>query len=95
MGVFVAYPAFLISSMGPFFPLSVRVTVGVCTFLLVGYLVTRPEIGLPVFGGWAIILPVALTVGGVGLVSAAGVLVLVFTVGPLVVTLVTFGGASV
>jgi hypothetical protein len=91
--VFVAYPAFLAGSSTGVFPLPVNGLVAVCTLVVVGYLVVRPEIGIPVFGIWSVALPVVLVVSGVGVLSLAGLFVFSATVVPLTVALVSLGGA--
>jgi hypothetical protein len=83
LAVFVAYPVFLGSTVAPWFPPSVNAIVGICTLFVVAYLVLRPELGIPVFGGWLALLPVALSVAGLGVVSLPGALAFLLTAVPL------------
>lgn len=69
---FLLYPVFLVSSLLPVFPLFVNVVVGVCTLLLVAYLLSIPEAGVLVFGGWTLFAPALLLVTGVGLFTPIG-----------------------
>lgn len=69
---FLLYPVFLASSLLPAFPLLVNVVVGVCTLLLVTYLLSMPEAGVLVFGGWTLLAPVLLLSTGVGLFTPLG-----------------------
>jgi hypothetical protein len=83
LAVFVAYPVFLGSTVAPWFPPSVNAIVGICTLFVVAYLVLRPELGIPVFGGWLALLPVALSVAGLGVLSISGALAFLLTAVPL------------
>jgi len=83
LAVFVAYPVFLGSTVAPWFPPSVNAIVGICTLFVVAYLVLRPELGIPVFGGWLALLPVALSVAGLGVLSFSGALAFLLTAVPL------------
>ena len=95
LAVFVAYPVFLGSTVAPWFPLTVNAIVGVCTLFVVAYLVMKPELGIPVFGGWLALLPVALSVAGLGVFSIAGTLAFVLTAVPLVLCVgALVGGAT-
>lgn len=73
---FLLYPVLLASSVLPAFPAVVNVVVGVCTLLLVVYLLGIPEIAVFVFGGWAFLAPFGLAVLGVGVLSAVGLVAL-------------------
>jgi len=95
LATFGAYPAFLASTVTPLFPLGVNLLVGLCTLAMLGYLILRPEIGVAVLGAWLFILPFALTVSGVGVVSLGGLYALVVTVVPLVLCVATLAGTSV
>ena len=75
---FVLYPVFLASAFLPTFPLFANLLVGLCTLALVVYLLSEPELGVLVFGGWTLLAPVALTAGGVGLLSGLGILAWAF-----------------
>jgi hypothetical protein len=94
LATFAAYPVFLAATVIPLFPLGVNLLVGLCTLAMVGYLITRPEIGVAVLGAWLLVLPVALTVSGIGVVSLGGLYALVATVVPLVLCVATLLGAS-
>ena len=73
--VFVLYPVFLYSSVSPRFSLATNLVVGTCTLLVLGYLLTMPEIGIVVFGAWSVIAPVlVLALPVVDLLSVVGVL---------------------
>ena len=70
--------------------------VGLCTLFVVAYLVLRPELGIPVFGGWLTLLPVALSVAGLGVFSLSGVLAFLLTAVPLALCLgALVGGATI
>ncbi|WP_435195129.1 J domain-containing protein [Natronomonas sp. EA1] len=73
---FLLYPVLLASSVLPAFPPAVNVVVGVCTLLLVVYLLTVPEVAVFVFGGWAFLAPFGLAALGVGVLSAVGLVAL-------------------
>ncbi|MEF8841295.1 MAG: DnaJ domain-containing protein [Haloarculaceae archaeon] len=94
LATFAAYPVFLASTVTPLFPLGVNLLVGLCTLAMLGYLIARPEIGIAVLGAWLLVLPVALTVSGVGVVSLGGLYVLVATGVPLVLCVATLLGVS-
>ena len=95
LAVFVAYPVFLGSTVAPWFPLSVNAIVGICTLFVVAHLVMKPELGISVSGGWLALLPVALSVAGLGVFSLLGALALVLTVVSLVLCVgALVGGAT-
>ncbi|MFC7226559.1 DnaJ domain-containing protein [Salinirubellus salinus] len=95
LAVFVAYPVFLGSTVAPWFPLPVNAIVGVCTLFVVAYLVLKPELGIPVFGGWLALLPVALSVAGLGVLSLSGALAFLLTAVPLALCVSALvGGAT-
>ena len=94
LATFAAYPVLLASTVTPLFPLAVNLLVGTCTFAILGYLVLRPAIGIAVLGAWLLVLPVALTVSGIGIVSPGGIYSLVLTVVPLTLCVATLAGAS-
>lgn len=75
---FALYPVFVASAFLPAFPLAVNLLVGLCTLALVVYLLSVPETGVLVFGGWTLLAPVALTTTGVGLLSGLGVVAWAF-----------------
>jgi hypothetical protein len=90
---FAVYPVLVVSSVTPWFPLSVNLAMAVLTLPFAGYLVTRPAVGMPVFAGWTLLFPVALTVAGIGVVSLAGTVAMALAVGPLALTLVALADA--
>ena len=92
LATFAAYPVLLASSVTPLFPLGVNLLVAFCTVCVLGYLVVRPAVGVAVLGTWLVVLPVALTVSGVGLLSLGGVYALAVTVVPLVLCVATLAG---
>lgn len=94
LATFAAYPVLLASAVTPLFPIAVNLLVGTCTLATLGYLVLRPAVGVAVLGAWLLVLPVALTVSGVGIVSLGGLYSLVLTVVPLIICVVTLAGAS-
>lgn len=89
----VLYPLMLFSALFPPFPLFVNIVVGMCVVFLVGYLQSRPEVGVIVFGTWSVLSPLALAFVGVPLTGLVGVLALAGTWLPLglsALTLVMF-----
>jgi molecular chaperone DnaJ len=75
--MFVFYPVFLLASLFPIFPTPVNVVVGLCTLFVIGYLLSIPEVGIAVFGGWGVLAPAVLfALPGVGIVSLVGVVAL-------------------
>jgi curved DNA-binding protein CbpA len=92
LATFAAYPVLLASSVTPLFPLGVNLLVAFCTVCVLGYLVVRPAVGVAVLGTWLLVLPAALTVSGVGMLSFGGVYALVVTVVPLVLCVATLAG---
>lgn len=94
LATFAAYPFLLASTVTPLFPLAVNLLVGTCTLATLGYLVLRPAIGVAVLGTWLLVLPVALTVSGVGIVSLGGLYSLVLTAVPLILCVATLVAAS-
>ncbi|MEF8790916.1 MAG: DnaJ domain-containing protein [Haloarculaceae archaeon] len=95
LATFAAYPVLLASTVTPLFPTVVNLLVGLCTFAVLGYLVVRPAVGIAVLGSWLLVLPVALTVSGVGVVSLGGVYSLAVTGVPLVLCVATLAGVSI
>ncbi|MDG5774840.1 DnaJ domain-containing protein [Haloarculaceae archaeon H-GB2-1] len=82
------YPVLVASAVFPPFPLLMNVAIGICVILTVGYLLSIPEVGVSVFGFWAIVGTVALSaMPGVTLVSLLGLVVLLTTWAPLGVAL--------
>mgnify|MGYP006286054615 CR=1 FL=1 len=92
LATFAAYPVLLASSVTPLFPLGVNLFVAFCTVCVLGYLVVRPAVGVAVLGTWLLVLPVALTVSGVGVLSLGGVYALAVTLVPLVLCVATLAG---
>ncbi|RXK49410.1 J domain-containing protein [Halorientalis pallida] len=75
--MFAFYPLFLFASVFPAFPSVVNVVVGLCTLFVIGYLLSIPEVGMVVFGGWGVLAPAVLTaLPEVGVVSLVGVVAL-------------------
>lgn len=75
--MFAFYPLFLFASLSPAFPSVVSLVVGLCTLFVIGYLLSIPEVGMVVFGGWGVLAPaVLLALPGVGIVSLVGVVAL-------------------
>lgn len=82
--VFVLYPVFIYSSVSPQFSLLTNLIVGVCTLLVLAYLLTIPEIGLLVFGSWSIIAPfIVMVFPAFDLFSPIGLIAIVTTWVPL------------
>ncbi|WP_255196269.1 J domain-containing protein [Halorarius litoreus] len=75
---FALYPLLVGSTFLPVVPAVVSGFVGLCTIALVVYLLSVPETGVLVFGGWTILAPFALTIAGVGLLSGLGILAWAF-----------------
>lgn len=86
---FVLFPLMLFSALFPPFPIVVNVVVGLCTIFLVGYLQSRPEVGVLVFGVWSLITPVAFVVAGVPLTGLVGIAALTATWLPLGLSVLT------
>lgn len=95
LATFAAYPVLLASTVTPLFPLPVNLLVGLCTLAVLGYLVVRPAVGVAVLGTWLLVLPVFLTVSGIGVFSLGGFYALVLTGVPLVLCIATLAGVSV
>lgn len=95
LATFAAYPVLLASTVTPLFPLPVNLLVGLCTLAVLGYLVVRPAVGVAVLGTWLLVLPVVLTLSGIGVFSLGGFYALVLTGVPLVLCVATLVGASV
>ncbi|SEN96682.1 DnaJ domain-containing protein [Halorientalis persicus] len=75
--MFAFYPLFLFASVFPAFPSVVNLVVGLCTLFVIGYLLSIPEVGMVVFGGWGVLAPaVLLALPEVGIVSLVGVVAL-------------------
>jgi curved DNA-binding protein CbpA len=75
--MFVCYPVFLFASLSTIFPPVVNVVVGLCTLFVIAYLLSIPEVGIVVFGGWGVLAPAALVaLPGPGIVSLFGVVAL-------------------
>lgn len=69
---FLLYPVLVGSAVLPAFPLVVNVVVGLCTILLVTYLLSVPEVAVLVFGGWTLLAPALLMVMELGLLTPVG-----------------------
>lgn len=68
------YPLMLFSALFPPFPLFVNLIVGLCVVFLVGYLQSRPVVGVIVFGAWSVLTPLAFAFVGVPLFGLVGVI---------------------
>lgn len=90
VSTFVCYPAMVFSTVYPPFPLVVNAIVGCCTLLVIAYLMSMPEVGVYVFGGWSALATLATVAYGVFPFSLLGMLLLGTTWVPLVLTLVTY-----
>jgi hypothetical protein len=82
----------LASTVTPLFPVAVNLVVGAFLFGVLAYLVLRPAVGVAVLGAWLLLLPVALTITGVGVVSFGGLYAVVLTGVPLVLCVATILG---
>lgn len=76
---FVLYPLMLFSALFPPFPLVVNLVVGLCTIFLVGYLQSRPAVGVLVFGAWSLITPMVFVGAGLPLTGLVGIVALTGT----------------
>ncbi len=75
--MFALYPVFLLATLLPIFPTAVNVIVGLCTLFVIAYLLSIPEVGIAVFGGWGVLAPaVLIALPEVGIVSLVGVVAL-------------------
>jgi len=92
LATFAAYPVLLASTVTPLFPVAVNLVVGAFLFGVLAYLVLRPAVGVAVLGAWLLLLPVALTITGVGVVSFGGLYAVVLTGVPLVLCVATILG---
>lgn len=70
----VCYPALVISSVYPPFPLVVNLVVAACTLLIVVYIASIPAVGAPSFGFWSLVSGAVVTTGGLDPVVALFVL---------------------
>jgi len=64
LGTFFMLPILLVTSVLPAFPLPFNVIIGICTLLVTGYLITRPQLGIMVFAPWAAVFPLGLWLVG-------------------------------
>jgi hypothetical protein len=85
----VLYPLMLFSALFPPFPLLVNVIVGCCTIFLVGYLQSRPGVGVAVFGTWSLLVPLAFVAVGLPLTGLVGIAGLTGTWLPLGLSVAT------
>jgi curved DNA-binding protein CbpA len=87
---FVCYPFFVGAILFPAFPLFVRLVVAGCTLLMFGYLLSVPEVAILVYGAWSLLGTLGLlVVPGIGLLSLAGLVVLVAAWIPFGLSVVT------
>lgn len=90
VSTFICYPSLVFSSVFPGFPLVVNLIVGLCTLVLIAYLMSMPEVGVYVFGGWSLLATFLLVGYGVSVFSLLGVLIWGTTFIPLGFTLLTY-----
>jgi curved DNA-binding protein CbpA len=87
---FVLYPIFLLAAVFPGFPLWVNVVVGSCTLFSLVYLLSRPAVGIVVFGTWSVLTPVALfALPGLSVVTFYGVVALLACLFPFGLAVLT------
>ena len=87
----LCYPFFVGSILFPPFPLVVRLVVLVCTLFMFAYLLSIPEVAILVYGFWSVVGTLGLLLWpGIGLLSLAGVVLVVATWVPLGVSILTF-----
>jgi len=88
--MFVFYPLFVGASILPAFPTTVNIVVGLCTILIVVYLMSLPEVAIVVFGAWGILTPILLVaLPSLSVVSLFGFIALFATWFPLGLAFVT------
>jgi curved DNA-binding protein CbpA len=87
---FLLYPFMVFAALFQPFPLVVNLVVAICTILLIGYLQSMPEVGIAVFGGWSVGVPLGLIQLNVPFTSLTGVLALSATWLPLGLSAITF-----
>jgi len=87
---FICYPSFLLFSIYPPFPIAINFVVLVCTLVLVGYLISLPEVGILVFGFWGVVTAGAILTGALGVITLPGVLAITATWLPLGLSIVVF-----
>lgn len=84
------YPVMLFSTIFPAFPLVFNVIVGLCTVSFVGYVQSRPEVGVVVFGIWSVLTPFVLAALSVDPTGLQGILALTGTVLPFCLSVASF-----
>jgi molecular chaperone DnaJ len=87
---FVIYPVLLFGAVLPAFPLAVRAVIATGALLVTAFLQSIPQIGLFVFGTWAILVPVLLGTVGLPLLAVEGILLLTAVVFPFLFSLLTW-----
>lgn len=60
---FLIYPVLLYGALTPTFPLGVNLLVATCAVFVIAFLQSMPEVGIVVFGGWTLLLPLLLLLG--------------------------------
>lgn len=90
VSTFICYPSLVFSSVFPGFPLVVNLIVGLCTLTLIAYLMSMPEVGVYVFGGWSLLSTLLIIGYGIPVFSLLGVLVWGTTFIPLGFTFLTY-----
>jgi molecular chaperone DnaJ len=86
---FILHPLFLAGTVYPVFSTGVKVTVGVAALVLLAVLLTLPEVGVVVFGGWTLLMPVLLWFTGVPWLSLLGGIMFAACVVPFTLSALT------
>ncbi|WP_435360515.1 DnaJ domain-containing protein [Haloarchaeobius sp. DFWS5] len=76
VAIFVMYPLLAFTTIAPGVGILVNVTIGACTLLLCGYLLTIPRISSIGFGALSVFVPLLLSFLGVSLLDPASLFVL-------------------
>ena len=87
---FVIYPVLLFGALLPAFPVAVRAVVATGALLVTAFLQSIPQIGIFVFGTWAVLVPVLLGTVGVSLLAVEGILLLTAVFFPFLFSLLTW-----
>jgi len=87
---FVIYPVLLFGALLPAFPLAVRIVVAAGALVVTAFLQSIPQIGLFVFGTWAILVPVLLGTVGIPILAFEGILLLTAVIFPFLFSLLTW-----
>jgi len=94
LSTFISYPTLVFASV-PIpnvfgVPLVVNLIVGVCTLIVIAYLMSIPEVGAYVFGAWSVLATLITLASGFSAFSLIGVFILGSTWIPFGLTLVTY-----